>query len=366
MKKEEKYTILILGARAPIALELCRNFGKHKHRVLCGDSLHFPIAKFSKYCDKYIHVPAPAINQKKFKQNLINTIKKENIDHIIPTSEEAFYLSKIKDELNCKVWVSEIDIMEKLHNKYSFIKLAKSYFSVPKTILFSDFNDFKTIGNYVFKAIYSRFGSQVLINNSLDTISKTIQEPNKWIAQEKIIGEHICSYSIFDKGRLKAHITYNPKYLYKGGASMMFKQRVSNDILDKIKRFGNAFGLTGQISFDFILKGKKAYAIECNPRGTSGAHIISEELNNAFFLKNEFSLPKTYKNKALKLPILMEKPFAFTDSEFKDSQDVIYNKNDIRPFFGQVLSILELYYNKVKTGKSLNKTMTYEFEYNGE
>ena len=112
MLNNNQRTILILGARAPISLELCRSFARAGHIVLLGDSLRFPVSRFSKYCNSYYLLPSPALKTKIFHDKLIDLVKKEGIDDIIPTSEEAFYLSQIKLELNCKVWVSEFSLMD--------------------------------------------------------------------------------------------------------------------------------------------------------------------------------------------------------------------------------------------------------------
>lgn len=366
MSETKINTILILGARAPIALELCRSFGSKNYKVLCADSQKYPIARFSKYCYKYLRLSAPALDFEKFKIELIDLVNIYQIDHIIPTSEEAFYLSMVKNELDCKVWVSNIELMDQLHNKLSFIQLAKSYFSTPKTIIYSQFSEFNKVNDFVFKPIYSRFGKRVLINKSLEEINNTIKKPIKWIAQEKIVGKQFCSYSIFDNGILKSHVTYIPKYLYKGGASLMFEPIEDKQILEKVKHFGKMINYTGQLSLDFILKDHKAFVIECNPRGTSGAHLLAKHLSKSFLNKNiEKTLNNNYKTKALKLPILIDKPFAYLNKDYREAKDVIFEYNDLQPFFGQFLSIIELYQKKVLLRKSLDKIMTYEFEYNG-
>lgn len=43
-------SFLITGARAPVALELARNFYSHGHRVILADSLTYPLARNLRTC----------------------------------------------------------------------------------------------------------------------------------------------------------------------------------------------------------------------------------------------------------------------------------------------------------------------------
>jgi predicted ATP-grasp superfamily ATP-dependent carboligase len=360
-----KKTVLILGARAPIALELCRSFSVLGYRVVCGDPYRFPAARFSTHCDKYYRIPSPVFNFKRFRKRIIEIIEKEKVVHVIPTSEEAFHLSMIKRELPCKTWVSKIGLMDELHNKLSFINIAKDFFATPKTIVLSEFSDFDNEEKYVFKAIYSRFGHSVFFGDKNQQKASSIEEQQKWIAQEKIFGFPVCTYSIFDNGTLKTLVNYKPEFLYKGGASMLFENYHNEQIYNNVKKFGKSISYTGQLSFDFIISDNVPFVIECNPRGTSGAHLLDKHLADCFMSDYEIGNDIVNKNKAIKLAILIEYPFAFLDKKYRESKDVIFKYNDPMPLFGQFLSIAEMFYLKYSKGISLADVMTYDIEFNG-
>lgn len=358
-------TVLILGARAPIALELCRSFSANGYRVICGDPYRFPAVKFSKNCDKYFRIPSPVFEFAGFRDEIKKIVQNEKVDHIIPTSEEAFYLSRIMNELPCKTWVSDIELMDKLHNKFSFINIAKDYFATPKTIILSEFSDYANEDRYVFKAIYSRFGHGVIFGEKNLSKASSIQEKQKWIAQEKISGFSVCSYSVFDNGTLKCLVNYKPEYLYKGGASMLFENYHNKLIYSSVKKFGESMNYTGQLSFDFIISDDIPFVIECNPRGTSGAHLLDKHLAESFINKNELTNNIIKINKAIKLAILLEYPLAFLDKKYRKSKDVIFKLSDPLPFFGQFLSVAEIFYLKYRKRISMADVMTYDIEFNG-
>lgn len=358
-------TVLILGARAPIALELCRSFSAMGYRVICGDPYQFPAVRFSKNCNKYFRIPSPVFEFDSFRDAIKKIVNDEKVDHIIPTSEEAFHLSRIMNDLTCKTWVSDIKLMDFLHNKHSFISFAKNFFMTPKTILLSEFSDYDDEEKYVFKAIYSRFGQNIIFGEKKQYIFNSKIEKHKWIAQEKISGIHACTYSVFDKGKLKSLISYKPEFLYKGGASMLFENYHNELIYNSVKKFGESINFTGQLSFDFIIAEDVPYVIECNPRGTSGAHLFDKYLAECFISDIELSQNIVNINKALKFAILLEYPLAFLNKKYRKSNDVIFKLSDPLPFFGQFLSISEIFYLKFTKRISMAEVMTYDIEFNG-
>lgn len=82
-------SILLTGARAPVTLELCRAFAQQGHRVFLADMNLFPIARWSRFVEQYLRIPAPVQEFDAFKQALKELIKRYRIDHLIPTCEET-------------------------------------------------------------------------------------------------------------------------------------------------------------------------------------------------------------------------------------------------------------------------------------
>ncbi|MEL6257098.1 MAG: hypothetical protein AAFR87_34205, partial [Bacteroidota bacterium] len=147
----QKKTILILGARAPVALELCRSLGKKGHQILMADSMNFPLGRWSKYVHEFFILPSP----KFFLAQYVDALKKIHeqyfIDFCVPTCEEVFYLSLASSQIPFPVWVEEIELLDKLHNKWSFSQWKNSPFCFPTTRLMSGFEDWDNCEDYVFK-----------------------------------------------------------------------------------------------------------------------------------------------------------------------------------------------------------------------
>jgi predicted ATP-grasp superfamily ATP-dependent carboligase len=357
-------TILILGARAPIALEMARSFSAFGCRVIMADSLTWTLARWSNSVDKYYTLPAPNIQITSYIQQLKQILSKEQVTHLIPTCEEAFYISMYKNELPCTVWAADFSLMNQLHNKQDFIKLAASYFSIPKTMPVEVFSDWENANKYVFKPIYSRFATSVIINKNQEYCKKTIQQPDKWITQERIDGKEICVYTIWNKGILKAFAAYHPLIRIGKGSGIYFEPYFDQDLFEQVQTFGTAINYTGQLCFDFIINEKGAFVLECNPRGTSGAHLLHNQLASAF-LTDESYLIKAAKTFSIKAAILLTNPLSLFTKKFHTSTDVIIRSNDILPGILQPLSLLEIMYIKFKHNKTWLGATTGDIEWNG-
>ena len=357
-------TVLILGARAPIALEMARSFSAAGCRVIMADSLRFTLARWSNCVHAYYTLPAPNKIPIYFIEVLKNIIQIEKIDHIIPTCEEAFYVSMYKESLNCTVWTADFKVMNALHNKYTFIEQAISYFSVPKTIRVSDFTQWEQSKNFVFKPIYSRFATDVLINKDAACCKRKITDPRKWIAQERIYGKEICVYTIWEDGKLKGYVAYHPSIRIGNGSGIYFEPYSNDFLLKQVQSFGASIRYTGQLCFDFIINESNAYVLECNPRGTSGAHLLNTQLADCF-LNKEYFVTNCDVTFSIKGAILLTKPLAFFTKKFHRSTDVVLQWKDLLPALLQPISILEIAYIKFKHKTSWLGATTGDIEWNG-
>ena len=86
--------ILITSSRAPVALELIRIFGRAGHRVYATDTLRWTVGSHSRYLAQHIVTPPPRYNSAGFAAALLQIIERAQIDWLIPTSEEVFFVAR--------------------------------------------------------------------------------------------------------------------------------------------------------------------------------------------------------------------------------------------------------------------------------
>jgi hypothetical protein len=86
----------------------------------------------------------------------------------------------------------------------------------------------------ILKPAYSRFAARTMIRPALKDALATLKFDSHWVAQEFIPGRHYCTYSVCHNGHITA------------------------------------------IAFDFIQSPEgQVFALECNPRATSGVHLLA-------------------------------------------------------------------------------------------
>lgn len=293
-------------------------------------------------------------------------IAEENISHIIPTCEEVFYFSRYKKQFNCKVWTTDFSLMAKLHNKFSFTEIANGYLSIPATVRLTDFFDWGNSERYVFKPCFSRFGSEVIRNKKVASADFSAEEKKSWIAQRFIKGNEICTYSVWDEGNLKAFSFYKPAYRVGEGAGIYFEPVHHRKTFESIQAFGKLLNYTGQLSFDVIIdETDEPWFIECNPRATSGGHLINVRLAEAF-MKNENLITQDGKEYCIAYAMFLKHFSEYFSSRVRKSKDVVFRNNDMKPFFLQLLSLFEIQKIKRKNKISFLGAATFDIEWNGE
>lgn len=376
-----KKNILITGSRAPVALDLARQLKANGFRVYCADSISHPLSRFSNSCAKSYKVASPRHNTNQYIADLIRICNTHQIDMIIPTCEEAFYLSKhrAKFPVGVDVFIADFDIMKTLHSKWDFINLVQSKgLKAPQSWLIKNSEDLEKVpmATFILKPVFSRFGSSVhkVENRAYPNIS--ISEDKPWIAQEYLPGKVWCSYSVVRNGKMLLHANYSSEFKVNNGASIHFQHEKIAAIEEWIEHFVSSIDFTGQIAFDFIQSEEGDFLpIECNPRATSGIHLVRHLSAFTEMLVNGGGLlqqPPNGTQATLKLPMYIYGLSSIGSisnlSKWRKAMkanDVIFQKNDPLPAFHQLVTFLEFWVRGIRLGISPVQASTYDIEYNG-
>lgn len=376
--------ILITYSRHNVALDLARNFGKHGHKVYLADSIKKTFASYSSYVEKSFLVPSARFDESGFISELINIIKQCDIDILFPTLEEIFYISRNKEKIldscpNVRILADDLTKLLQLHDKYNFYNTVKELdILTPDTFAIKNKNELLQIVNsskdkrYVLKPVFSRFGVQSKIIDSQTNFDDIDFVDTKWILQEYIEGELVCSYSYAENGKIKFHVAYNnghTKIKNGFGASTFVNPfEREQEILDIISKIVKLYNFNGNISFDFIEHNNQFYIIECNPRITSGVHILRK--NNLFDLLFTDNIPKNIDKRRCHL--LINNLFNFKSYSFDYCKklfsypDAIFDIKDMKPFlFGQFIEINQFRKEAKRYGCPFLTAFSYDVEWNG-
>jgi len=376
--------ILLTGGRAPATLDLARHFHNAGHVVFVAESVRYPICRGSRSIKELIMVPPPRTEHRAFTQALCRIVKENQIDLLVPTCEEVFYVSRHLDHLrkHVQVFCAEFQTLEALHNKWSFSQTgAMSTVRTPKTDLIRSMNDIdqSVADRSVYKPVYSRFASKTLISPTDKKLERiTPSDGFPWIRQDRIEGNEFCTFSVVQEGTMKAFSCYRPTHRAGQSSGFYFEPVQHPDIENYVKEFVAHHNFTGHIGFDFIEdQDGQLYVLECNPRLTSGVHLygLGSGLTGALLGDADAPAPKpnTQPSMLALAMVLIGLPQAAVSlslrkmlSDFGRASDVVSRPGDRYPGTGQIISLGYYLMRSLALGISPMDASTRDIEWDGE
>lgn len=374
--------VLILGARAPACLEWARCFHAAGWQVSVGDSLRWPVGRFSNMVHDFVRLPEPCSHPAGWIMALAKEVAARRIDLVVPTCEEAFYLAHGRAHIPAQVMVPPFELMHELHHKGRFAEKVKGWdVEAPETHLLEtpqatqSFAAGHDTRGWVFKPAYSRFASRTLLRPSHAEVIRLKPAPTQpWVAQHYVAGREHCSYSLLVDGRLTAHASYHPRYRVGRGSGIWFEPTSPAPIRAFVERFGADTGYTGQVAFDFIEQADgSCRVIECNPRATSGVHLFADqpEALVAAFLGADGALTPTPRPRQVALAMLLFAAYKHLfDARFwrdyRAAPDVITRPGDFGPLPAQISGLLEITSRALRRRCGLLAAATADIEWDGQ
>lgn len=385
-------TILLTGGRAAATIELARLFHRAGHRVVVAESFVAPLSDWSRAVDARYRVPRPLQEPAAFVASLIDIVRREAVDLIVPTCEEVFHVAAARDELSlhCDVYCESRARLRQVHSKYEFVQRAKEAgVAVPTTQRVAERGALEELVarrglGLVLKPEFSRFGTNTIIRpaSAAQTRDLDVDDAHAWVAQDFVQGTPLCSWAAAHKGELRAYSAYRVTQT-AGGAAITFQHTPHPGAREWTERFVRHVGFTGQIAFDFIeqpsSKGGEwgeVVGIECNPRATSGVHLFRDDarLADAFLNAEGEALAPGDGRFMLALPMFTHGLGSVRSWEslrswartFRKSRSVLFDGGDPGPFLLQGLSFAELAGRALAGGVDLLSASTLDIEWNGE
>lgn len=276
--------VLVLGARAPVALDHARRFAAQGWKAFIADSISCRVSGWSRSVAGVFRLPPPRYELQRFARELVGLIEHNQIDLLLPTCEEGFYVSAICSRLpkECRVFSAPFEQMRELHSKARFLELAHNCgLSAPQSTVVDTLDaarDWSGGRPVVLKPEYSRFGVYVRIyREGIPADAPRLPVKGRWVAQELLDGRELCSYTVAVDGRMTAHAVYEPTYRLRRSSSYYFEPRSVPRITAAVSKIVAALRYSGQISFDWIeSRTREVIPLECNPRAVSGIHLFDD------------------------------------------------------------------------------------------
>lgn len=378
--------VLFTGGRSPATLALLRLFAQAGHSCQVAESLAFNLTGASRYCQYNHLVPPPRQETAAFIGQLQSLIQSHQIDLLIPTCEESFYVARHKRALEsagARVFTPPSDVMTNLHSKAQFIQMLPALkIPAPRSERLTDREQLKRrlreFPQYVLKAEFSRFASSVLINAPVQQVYQEVHpSPEQpWILQEYLPGQQFCSYSVAFNGKLRAHSVYPTRFTMGQGATIYFESVEIPEIENSVRKIVESLNYTGQISFDFIGRDNEGTVeylpIECNPRTTTGTFLFgpNDNLPSAFTPAQDGTLirpqPKApvSMSQAMLIYALPKAPIQTLKAMWR-GKDPLLQLDDFSPFLRQFPMLYQTWRWARKAQTSMLAASTLDIEWNG-
>jgi hypothetical protein len=275
--------VLILGGRAPAALDHARRFAHQGWKVWVADSIPCQISGASHAVTATLRVASPRHAPASFADDLRRASLTHGIDLIVPTCEEVFFVSRYRDRLpgHVRVLAEDFGKMRDVHSKWRFLALARGCGAeVPDSAKVASLDEARAWAGtrpVVLKPEYSRFGVHVrLYRHGIPADAPPLAPLGHWVVQAFAEGQEFCSYSVADRGQLVAHSVYWPRWRMSTSSSFYFEAVRIDAIRRFVENFARKLDFTGQLSFDWIQQADgRVSVLECNPRATSGCHLFT-------------------------------------------------------------------------------------------
>jgi hypothetical protein len=377
--------VLILGGRAPAALDLARRFALRGATVHIADSVPCRISSWSRSVNAVHTIAAPRYALAQFARDIGKLILAHSIDMVVPTCEEVFFLSRIRAQLpaECNVFSAPFDLLRDLHSKWRFLGLAQGCGAIVPASASVDSleaaREWAAGRAVVLKPEYSRFGVHVrLYRSGIPADASPLPQLGRWVVQEFQRGRELCSYSTAVAGRLTAHVAYEPRYRLGNSSSYYFEEAQDPFIQGYVGALVDKIRFTGQISFDWIRDPSgQVSVLECNPRAISGVHLFSDADAVPDAMRGSVGnvLVPTFGTPRMLAPVMLAAglPLALRTgklgrwlNDWRRAKDVLSVAGDRMPLLGAARDMASFAAIAARARSSMREASTRDIEWDGE
>jgi hypothetical protein len=425
--------LLLTGGRAPATLALARQLIRQGYRIHMAESATFYLCQASNAIERHHRVPSPRLNPKQYIASLIRICQEAGITALLPTCEEVFYIAHAHAELSLYTTVlcEPLEVLLPLHNKailmqdllkepppwQNFVHSEEkkentfqkiSEFTVPPTYVLNTasnlagllkeqgylthpqntLHELRSPQRWVIKPACSRFAQgQIRFKTpctpkQLPTWASTTEEQSPYLLQPWLEGTLYCTYGWAFQGKLLSHVVYPSKVVAGQGGTLVFEKVAYPEIDAWVAAFVQQRCFSGQIAFDILCTVEgKAYVLDCNPRLTSGIHLLQSSIplshwlgsvtlqsSSQAFLAEPSVAPILYVSIGLWLygftSLVNPQQAPFFWKPLVQGQDVVWDTTDVLPFFYQFICLGVLLWQAIYQGNGLLKQSTVDIEWN--
>ena len=272
-------TALLTVGRFPKALTLARGLHRHGVRVLVADPLKRQLCSVSRSVSKNYQVAAPNTDVRAWERDILEIIDREQVTDLVPVSEEVCHVANLAPKLPAHVryvgpstpWIAQ------WHDKLAFVSHAIDRGVTAPSVFTTTDPEARALVRQTECVLKPRRGCSGTDISFIPPGSSLPPPSNELLVQRKVEGTHLYTISWVEDGQVMTTASYRGS-THSGTVAVGFQSAPTPfSVKQWIEQFVADTGTTGFLSFDFILdRGGIPWGIECNPRASSGIHLIDE------------------------------------------------------------------------------------------
>jgi hypothetical protein len=368
-------TVLLTLGRLPKALDLARGFSRAGSRVIVADPFGWTLTGASRHVAREFAVPPPSKGSAAYLAALAEIVARENVDLVVPVSEETMHVAFLPDLLGARarVFTMPPDRVLAVHNKAGFVSVATAMgLATPETCLLGtpEAQALAAADAVVVKPVFSCSGRGVRILGK-GAVLPDRDPSTPAIVQRFIAGREHSSCTIAHEGRVVSTMIYRGTVM-SGSVAIAFERVEARAIERWIETFVRESGWTGFISFDFIVDADdRVVGIECNPRTTSGLHfwqpedvaraVLSPQASPPVGVRRHSNLQQFYSCLTeTQMAMFRGRGFRHRLGRLVGTRDVTWDWRDPWPFLSMTLTSWPIIRMAVSKGVSFGEAATHD------
>ncbi len=286
---------IVTFARAWSALAAVRSLGRRGIEVVTGDEHEFAPAGFSKYSVANFLYPNPDREPEKFLDTLEDVVRTHRPDDgeyvLMPIHKEAYLIARHRERFEplIKLALPTIGQIEQVHDKGTLARYCtEKGIPIPRTVVPESPEEFRAAaGAFPYPAFVKvrqsaaavgvrKVGSPGEAAAAFEEFVQAFQlGPGSWpLLQEGVPGDDYCATFLFERGSLRATMTYHNlrSYPARSGTGVL-RETVQAPAIEKLgESLLGGLGWHGVAEIDFRWQGgvSQPWLIEVNPRFWGG------------------------------------------------------------------------------------------------
>jgi len=276
---------LVTDAKSRMCYAALRSLYNHGIEVTTSDFVQTAMSFYSRYSSSKFVYPSPYQYPEKFIDALLNRLKYNKYDFLLPVYEETFLISKHKEYISkyTNIVIPDYENVLTVHDKKRLYELCtKCKIKYPNTYSLVDImEDHALIEKLKFPVLIKprqgggAWGIQRIDN--ADILSNMIAgnklpfglENERFLVQEIVHGYVACCALLFNKGKYRAGHCYRQlrEVPITGGTATYRKSIISADLISNLSALMTSLEWHGVCHADFIVDSEGTpYLIDVNPR----------------------------------------------------------------------------------------------------